>query len=292
MLAAVAIVAVVLNVFFGFAVSVLAAAIAFMCVYELYRCVEVPVKGIFFVYAEIFTVAVVLSFVPMYSDLIFKLQIILTVAFIVITAANGLASRDGFRKTILLSLITLLIVITFSIIAMWGLRTVYSGSGRYNITSLAMFVVTVLAPFASDTSGLLVGIKFGKHKMAPRISPKKTWEGFIGSCIGAPIIMMVLGLIFEGICSIFELPYEANHIALLLTGLIGAVLGTAGDLFFSIIKRKMGVKDYGSIMPGHGGMLDRFDSFVFTTPAIFILYSLYPQFHIDYSTLAAVAICY
>ena len=280
-LAGIAAAAVVLNIFFGYILSAVAAAIALMCVYELYRCVEVPVGGIFFIYSAVFTVAMILCITPEYGSSLFtvKLQLAFICALIIVTVANGLASRDGMLKTVRLSLITIMIVLCFGVIAYWGTRSVYDGTGKYDVIGLNMIFITVLAPCASDTMGLIVGSAFGKHKMAPYISPKKTWEGFLGSLICAPLIVLLFGGISDAICCVFDLPYRANYLSLLITGLIGAVFGTLGDLFFSLIKRKVKIKDYGHIIPGHGGMLDRFDSFTFTSVLIFWLYTVYPQFN-------------
>lgn len=281
-LAAIAILAITLNIFYGYILSIVIAGFAVMCVYELYKSVEIPVKGIYFAYAILFTVAILLCFIPNYSvtNYLLKVQAVLIGVFVAVSVINAFLSRDGFIKTLVMSLITSLIILAFGIVAYWGTLSIYFGSGKYNPLGLAMIVVTVLAPFASDTMGLFVGRSLGKHKMAPKISPKKSWEGFAGSCIFAPMIIMAFGGIFNIFFLIFDLPCHVNYISLAITGIIGAVVGTFGDLFFSVIKRKMGIKDYGSIIPGHGGVLDRFDSFTFTTAVIFLLYTVYPQFYI------------
>lgn len=281
-LALIAILAIALNIFFGYVLSIVIAGFAVMCVYELYKSVEIPVKGIYFAYAILFTVAIMLCFIPNYSvtNYLLKVQAILIGVFVVVSVVNALLSRDGIIKTFVMSIITALIILSFGIIAYFGTHTIYFGSGKYNPLGLAMLVITVLAPFASDTMGLFVGRSLGKHKMTPKISPKKSWEGFAGSCIFAPVIIMAFGGIFHVFFLIFELPCQVNYLSLAITGVIGAVIGTFGDLFFSVIKRRMGIKDYGSLIPGHGGVMDRFDSFTFTTPIIFLLFTVFPQFYI------------
>lgn len=281
-LAVIAISAILLNIFFGYVLSIVIAGFAVMCVYELYKSVEIPVKGIYFAYAILFTVAIMLCFIPNYSvtNYLLKVQAVLIGVFVVVSAVNALLSRDGLIKTVVMSVITSLIILSFGIIAFFGTHTIYSGSGKFIPLGLAMLVVTVLAPFASDTMGLFVGRKLGKHKMAPKISPKKSWEGFAGSCLFAPVIIMIIGGIFHVFFALFGLPCGVNYLSLAITGVIGAVIGTFGDLFFSVIKRRMGIKDYGNLIPGHGGVMDRFDSFTFTTPVIFLLYIAYPQFYL------------
>jgi phosphatidate cytidylyltransferase len=110
-----------------------------------------------------------------------------------------------------------------------------------------------------DTFAYLIGKKFGKTKMAEKISPNKSWEGFIGGLVFA----VISGLIIAH----FQLnkPYSAYAIL----GMIAAGFGMLGDLFESLIKRQLGLKDSGTMMPGHGGILDRFDSVLFVMPIAF-----------------------
>ena len=103
------------------------------------------------------------------------------------------------------------------------------------------------------------GYFFGKHKLCPKISPKKTIEGSIGGTLGT---MLVSGLFGH-----FVMPQLMVHC--MIMGALGAVFSQFGDLTASIFKRKMGIKDYGNLIPGHGGILDRFDSVLFTAPLIY-----------------------
>ena len=108
--------------------------------------------------------------------------------------------------------------------------------------------------WANDSLAFVVGSAIGRHKMAPRISPKKSWEGFVGGMVGSVLVWLVVYLL--PICDI-SLPI------CLLTGVVQGAAGVLGDLFESRIKRGVGIKDSGTIMPGHGGLLDRSDSLIF-----------------------------
>ncbi|MBM7613696.1 phosphatidate cytidylyltransferase [Alkaliphilus hydrothermalis] len=124
--------------------------------------------------------------------------------------------------------------------------------------SIAIWLIFITA-WATDTCAYFTGVFFGKRKLCPVISPKKTIEGAIGGLVGSIVISGIFGYLFL-----------ADHLlVVLLIGLIGSILSVFGDLTASIIKRYVEVKDYGNLMPGHGGVLDRFDSILFTAPVVY-----------------------
>lgn len=125
-----------------------------------------------------------------------------------------------------------------------------------------VFLVFVLI-WSSDTFAFLVGKFLGKHKMAPKISPKKTWEGLIGGIVLTVVIGVVLQLTVPGL--------RGNWI---IVGLLIAVIAPLGDLAESQLKRTFDVKDSWSIMPGHGGVLDRLDSFILCAPVVYLYFTL------------------
>lgn len=124
-----------------------------------------------------------------------------------------------------------------------------------------VIITLLLLVVANDTFGYLVGAFFGKHAMAPRISPKKSWEGFGGSIGGAFVV--------GGLCSVLLLQQPVWLGLALAVAIVAAA--TAGDLAESMIKRELGVKDMGTILPGHGGVMDRLDSIVFASPVAYLL---------------------
>lgn len=130
-------------------------------------------------------------------------------------------------------------------------------NGTYN-NLLAIGLIFLI--WANDTGAYFVGSKFGKHKLAEAVSPNKTWEGFFGGLI----LSTLVGLLVAKICD-FDLVNWG------IFGAAAGIFGTLGDLFESSLKRYTGVKDSGNIMPGHGGLLDRFDGFFFLIPIIWII---------------------
>lgn len=128
--------------------------------------------------------------------------------------------------------------------------------------------VYVLAPFfiafAGDTLSMYFGMLWGKRKMAPLVSPKKTWAGFWGGPVGSALGMLLLGFIGAR-----WFGYRADYLALAVAGVAGNLFGQLGDLSMSLIKREHGIKDYSHLFLTHGGMLDRFDSTLFIAPVVY-----------------------
>lgn len=133
-----------------------------------------------------------------------------------------------------------------------------------------LLVFVLLGAFMSDVMAYLIGCKFGKRKLCPVISPKKSVEGSIAGIIGVIISYIVLCLISNNYFNT-----EFNIIYILLLGLVASIGGQFGDLAASSIKRFCGVKDFGTLMPGHGGILDRFDSIMFVAPIVYIFFKVY-----------------
>ena len=142
---------------------------------------------------------------------------------------------------------------------------------------LYMFLPFVCA-FTSDAFALFAGMRFGKHKLAPHLSPKKTVEGSVGGFLGAALCCVLYGLVIGKV-----LGHAPVYWVLALYGLLGSLVSQLGDLSFSYIKRQYGIKDYGHLFREHGGVLDRFDSVTFCAPLTYLLLMIVPFF--EYSTL-------
>ncbi len=127
--------------------------------------------------------------------------------------------------------------------------------------------LAILGTFGSDTAAYFIGKAFGRHKMVPRISPGKTWEGAVGGLFGAAIISLLFTLDTP-----VQLPFGYSEAILLGLGI--SVFGQVGDIVESLLKRSTGVKESGSLLPGHGGLLDRMDSIVFVGAFVYVYYTL------------------
>jgi len=137
---------------------------------------------------------------------------------------------------------------------------------------LFLLIMGLCGAWIADTGAYFTGVAFGKHKLCPEISPKKTIEGFIGGITFTGIAYAVAFSLRSGFTA------ERAIIAFVI-GAVCAVIGTVGDLSASMVKRQIGFKDYGKIMPGHGGLMDRFDSVLFVLPTFYIMIAVVLENH-------------
>jgi phosphatidate cytidylyltransferase len=168
---------------------------------------------------------------------------------------------DGYVQNITASVFTLVYVpFLGSFVALLLAEGGRSGAGLDD-AGVAGILTFILVTIASDTGGYVAGVLFGKHPMAPVISPKKSWEGFAGS---------IVATIASGIFLVVVL-LDGDWWVGVALGLIAAVMATLGDLCESVIKRDLGIKDMSQVIPGHGGLMDRLDSILATVAPIWLL---------------------
>ena len=156
----------------------------------------------------------------------------------------------------------------------------YTSAAFMCLTVLRLFgsyryLLVFIGPWVSDTFAYLVGRAFGKHKLIPEVSPKKTVEGAVGGVVFAALGYALYGwIILRFFPADARMTLSGGKVSLLVMALAGAVVAVIsqiGDLAMSVVKRRYGIKDYGWIFPGHGGVLDRFDSVLMTAPVLLIL---------------------
>jgi phosphatidate cytidylyltransferase len=138
-----------------------------------------------------------------------------------------------------------------------------------------IYLLAFLAPWISDSCAYFIGVRFGRHKLIPDVSPKKTVEGAVGGIVCGTASVALYGFIVSRIIST-----DASYPALIIAGFIMCILSQCGDLIASLIKRHYNKKDYGNVFPGHGGVMDRFDSIIITAPFLYFLFMLSPLFEI------------
>ena len=187
------------------------------------------------------------------------LSVSIVVAMVVLLFLQLLKGVEGFVKNATATTFALLYP---GFVAGFIFLLARSGDGFAYITTLVIIVA------CNDTFAYITGVLIGKHPLAPKISPKKSWEGFFG------------GLIFAAIGSSLAFYYllDRHPIIGAVAGLLGVLAATVGDLIESAIKRDLSLKDMGNLLPGHGGMLDRLDSVLITAPVIWCAIELLKRF--------------
>ena len=141
---------------------------------------------------------------------------------------------------------------------------------RHGEVGIYLIFILFAATWCNDAGAYFVGIRFGKTKLAPTLSPKKTVEGAIGGAMGSIVAMLIFAFVAGVICGA-----EVNIVGLIFTGLGCSVLGPVADITTSAIKREFSVKDYGTLFPGHGGIMDRFDSVLLTAPFVYFMNEMF-----------------
>lgn len=227
-------------------------AIAMLGIYEMLISTGVVKNRFLLIVSELFGAAIV-PWSYWSGDWTFAL----TYVFIFIAILFAIAMSDqksvGFTQIAGCFFATIFIPLMFSSIV----RIRIAENGIY------LVLLPFLSAWMTDTGAYFTGYFFGKHKFAPTISPKKTIEG----CIGGFFTCIIFMFIYGGIVNYFW-DVQINNMILLAIGILCSIIAQFGDLSMSLIKREFGIKDYGTIMPGHGGILDRFDSVLFTAPAV------------------------
>ena len=135
---------------------------------------------------------------------------------------------------------------------------------------IELVLMTFLGAWMPDTFAYFVGCNLGKHKLIPKVSPNKTVEGSIGAVLGGVITFGIYGLVLD-----FGFGYTVSYPAILGLGLMCGIVAQIGDLSASVIKREYGIKDFGNLMPGHGGLVDRLDSILFIAPLTYYFLQIF-----------------
>ena len=187
---------------------------------------------------------------------------LVTVCFFLIVIAYH--SEIQFHDMAMALVFSLMVPLFFS-------TAVYMRDTHGTTLGIYYFILALGSAWFCDTCAFFAGYFFGKHKMAPTISPKKTIEGGVGGVIGAVILNLLMSFLLSLLYAKLGTPIQVNYAVVALISPFMALLGMLGDLIASVIKRQYGVKDYGHIMPGHGGIMDRFDSALLTIPAVYII---------------------
>lgn len=165
-------------------------------------------------------------------------------------------------------------VLASTAVVVFGLSSIVMLCDNDRMHTGFYFTMALVIPWVADIGAYFIGSFFGRHKLCPKISPKKTVEGAAGGIIGGVLGALCDALVFQ--IFLFVSGEQIHYLSLIIVALIGSLISIVGDLSFSIIKRMCHVKDYGNVIPGHGGLLDRCDSVVFAAPLLLVFTQYFP----------------
>lgn len=246
------------------AFSILVGIISAGAAFELLRCMEPAMPKRFFAYASLVALSTPIA------GAFAQGSVVTNAAIYVLALVMFTEIMLSFRREERVNVETALRVIFAGGIMPLMLSALVRVGLREN--SSLYLLLPFVAAFSCDSGAYFAGKFLGRHKAFPHLSPNKTVEGCVGGLVSAVVMMLLYGLILS------LLHYSINYLSLALYGIFGSVACQLGDLAFSAVKRQYDVKDYGNLIPGHGGMLDRFDSMHFTAPMIELLVLLTPAF--------------
>ena len=261
------------------AIVVLTSGLVIVAVYELLKCIGKEKNIFLLTLSEMVAIsAQVLAWIISDDNTYLATLMLISIVYVVLvlsgavftagradtskSAENSEATkvRASFDQSVTAAVMTLYVSFGFSSLIL--LRDMKQGL----ISLLLWFII----PWVCDAMAYFCGRAFGKHKLIPTVSPKKTVEGAIGGVIGTLIITLIFALVAQ-----FGFGQQPNYPALLGVTLIGCPISMCGDLIASLLKREYNIKDYGKLFPGHGGVMDRFDSCISTGPFIYIVCAVF-----------------
>lgn len=248
------------NQTFPLALNIVVALISATAVYELVKCLGLEKKW-FLCLPALLTAAAV----PFCQE---ELQFLVYCLFSTALFSAMLIYHHETTFKEVAVLYSVVAIIPCALQTLVSLRELNPNHGIYYV------LVAVFSAWVADAGAYFAGTFFGKHKLCPEISPKKTVEGAVGGLIADVAVILLSGVIVSQ--EIYGGQVQANYFSLFLAGFLGAPISILGDLSFSQIKRSCHIKDFGQVIPGHGGILDRFDSVIFTAPFTYLLASYLP----------------
>lgn len=238
--------------------------ISWLALYEMLGCIGTRKK--WFLSIPVMIVGILMPFIArrigncdeVFKYIFFISFVMITWSFTCATFSKGRIPVDSAALTAATT-----IYISFGMSSIVLLR--YMENGKY------IYLLAFVLPWMSDTFAYFGGFLLGKHKLIPDVSPKKTVEGCIAGILGSGLTAVLYGVILAGALGVYP-----TYLELFIVGMIVSLLSQTGDLIASLIKRHFGIKDYGFILPGHGGILDRFDSILLAAPALYFVCELLP----------------
>jgi phosphatidate cytidylyltransferase len=252
---------VIFNSLFPLALNIAIALVSVLAVYEIISALGLAKKIILLIPSLIFAAALPFIEYSLWRDCAYFIY-----TAVIFAALICYHKFITFREVGVIYSMSLMIPTSLQTIV--GIRSFGASHGMFYV------IVAIFSAWIADVGGYIFGSWFGKHKLCPSISPKKTVEGLIGSFVLNIAAMLLFGYVFQAIY--YSCGTRVSYLPLLLIGSAGTVVSVLGDLSFSLIKRSCHIKDFSELIPGHGGILDRFDSVIFEAPFVYLLVQIFP----------------
>ncbi len=248
-----------------YALAVFTSAVTAVASYELLRAVGPPAAKRLYVYTAVSAALIPASAAVGLLGRVYYIALFLLLSVVFADAVFAYKTEKEIKLSQVAGALLGGAVLPLFLSALIGLKL--HDAGKFYV--LIPFIIA----FITDAGAYFTGVFFGKHPAFPEVSPKKTVEGCIGGFVIGVAAMAVYGVVLR-----YAAGLGVNFLVMALYGFVGCAATELGDLAFSFVKRVFGVKDYGTLLPGHGGMLDRFDSMFFTAPVVYMLVYLLPAF--------------
>ena len=247
---------------------ILLSLLALAAVFEMFRVLGFEKN--YFLSAPAYLIATVLPILGYFFSSDHTYGFILTAsatlfAYLTYTFFVAVFAKGAIRFADISQLFAATVYVVMSFVSICVMR--YMAAGIWNL------IIMLVAAWGSDMSAYFTGMLFGRHKLIPEISPKKTVEGAVGGVICATLLMLLYGFIVSRVTDLVP-----NYYVLAFCGFVLSAVSQVGDLVASLIKREHEVKDYGKIFPGHGGVMDRFDSILSIATILMIICVIFPPF--------------
>ncbi len=251
---------------------IVVAAIAGMSVYEILHACGCGVNKYPGHFAMCIAFAVTIPLLTWFDFIgdIWRLLAASVIVFLMFAGYVADHKRLPFDK--LAVMVTTTCLITLSVTCLVSLKNMSSVHG------ISYVIMALMAAWIPDGGAYFVGTFFGKHKLCPDISPKKTVEGAVGGLVVTVIVFILYAMGYKYVMHLNGIDFEVNYLLLSVVMMIATPISMVGDLSASLLKREYGIKDYGKILPGHGGIVDRFDSVYFVLPYIMLVFNAFGQY--------------
>lgn len=244
------------------AFPILMALLSAIGIYEMSACIGAKKQG--FATALAMAVGLGMPFLVRYcGEGVFGYLFVIAFAIIAVCIICAVFSGESFTADKAAILSSNAIYISFGFSSLVLLRDLKYG--------VYIFIIPFVISWMTDTFAYFTGMLIGKHKLIPTVSPKKTVEGAVGGTVFAVALTLLYGFIAGKLSGA-----EPQYLSIAIIATVTSVLSQCGDLVMSLIKRKYGIKDYGKLFPGHGGVLDRFDSIIITASFIYFITAFIP----------------